>query len=85
MIAVAYLFAAYALGGGEFAFRMWIYLILPLACIWFSDAMGRHTGPYSLSFWITKTTPGGFVAFGGWVLLLLPGIFLLVAYFTRGD
>ena len=81
-IAVAYLVTAYFARGAEVTVRLGIFLILPLACIWFSDAMGGYTG---LNFGtrpaITQTTPGCFVAFGGWLLLCLPAIYALVVYF----
>ncbi|MCC6694547.1 MAG: hypothetical protein IT365_02850 [Candidatus Hydrogenedentes bacterium] len=78
-IAVVYLVAAYLAGGGEATFKLALYLILPLACIWFSDAMGGYTGS-SLGAQpsITESTPGCFVAFGGWLLLLLPLIAWLI-------
>ena len=41
------------------------YLLLPMACIWFPDSMGRAT-----SNRITHSTPGDFVAIAGWLVLL---------------
>ena len=61
------------INGAEFfgVLRMPAFLIFPLACIWFSDAMGNLTGirmglarPA-----ITETTPGIAVAIGGWILM----------------
>ncbi|WP_372720667.1 hypothetical protein [Novipirellula sp.] len=59
-------------GSGESAFRALLFVLLPLLCIWFSDAMGRLTG-ISMGLGrpvITKGTPGVFVAIGGWILLI---------------
>ena len=53
--------------------KMLMFLILPLACIFFRAAMGTHTGLTALARpSITRTTPGCFVALAGWALLLLP-------------
>ena len=53
-----------------------VFLVLPLACIWFSDEIGGYTGMLP-GPGINKRTPGSLVKLGGWVLLLLPA----VAYF----
>ena len=76
IIAAAYLVTAYLTANEEAAFKVAIFLILPLACIWFSDAMGEFTGLGFPS--ITTTTPGWAVAFGGWLLLLLPLLIWLI-------
>ena len=55
-----------------------LFLILPLGCIWFSDAMGGYTGMGMGSGAITSPTPGFLIAFVGWLLLLLPIILALV-------
>jgi hypothetical protein len=44
LVAGIYLTVACAQGGGKAAFATGIFLILPLACIWFADAMGGYTG-----------------------------------------
>jgi len=71
LVAIAYLTTAYLHSGGEAAFKVGMFLILPLACIWFSDAMGSFTGVMRGQY-INATTPGCLVAFGGWLLLALP-------------
>jgi hypothetical protein len=76
IIAALYLVAAYLMISGEAACKVGIFLILPLACIWFSDAMGGFTGVGAPS--ITTTTPGWAVAFGGWLLLLVPVVAWLI-------
>ncbi len=56
------------------------FLILPLACIWFSDGMGRVTG-VSGAFArprITRETPGLAVAIGGWLVLVTPAVLRLL-------
>ena len=83
IIAIIYLVTAYLADGLELTCRVALFLLLPLACIWFSDAMGRYSssgigmrGPA-----ITGTTPGCFVALGGWLLLFLPVIIGLIVCF----
>ncbi len=71
MLAVFYLVVAAFGGGAEVAFKVGVFVVLPLACIWFSEAMGGYVGPV----WrgkITSPTPAIFVCIGGWLLLLLP-------------
>ena len=79
-IAIACLTVAYVMAGGQAAFYMGAYLILPLACIWFGDELGSFIEPYFLPNPILYTTPGSFVRFGGWILLAAPGIWRLVAW-----
>jgi hypothetical protein len=70
IVAAGYVMAAYLTLNGEATLLVGLFLILPLACIWFSDAMGDYLGGMDPA--ITRTTPGWAVAFGGWLLLLLP-------------
>lgn len=58
-------------GRVESVMRLLIFLLLPLVCIWFPQAMGRLTG-ISLGLFrprISERTPGIAVALGGWLLL----------------
>ncbi len=81
-IALSYLLVASFAGGGEAAFKMAVFLIFPLACIWFSEAMGDYVGPTFGRPGITQTTPGCIVAVGGWLLLFLPVIVAIVAHLS---
>ena len=81
-IAVVYLTMACFTGGGEAALKCALFLILPLACIWFSEEMGLFTGVMRGQS-ITAPTPGWLVAFGGWLLLFLPVIIGLVYVFRN--
>jgi hypothetical protein len=81
-IALAYLVAAYFGSGGEATFRVAIFLVFPLACIWYSESMGEYVGGFG-SHVITERTPGCFVAAGGWLLLFLPIIALVVIWSTQ--
>ena len=72
-IALVYLVVASVGGGGVAALKVAIFLILPLACIWFSEPMGNYSGMLMGGGPMTPT-PGWLVAAGGWLLLLLPVI-----------
>lgn len=81
-VALLYVIAALALRGPEASLRVLAFVMFPLACIWFADGLGNLTG-ISLGLGrpaITKTSPGEFVAIGGWFLLLCP---VFVAFFLR--
>jgi len=51
------------------------YLLIPLLCIWFGDEMGGYIGKLPGP---NKPTPGCLVRVGGWFLLFLPVILLLI-------
>jgi len=71
IVAGGYVTAAYFGGGGLVAAQIGAALLLPLACIWFSEAMGDFAGSMGSSQ-VTAVSPDWMVAIGGWVLLLLP-------------
>jgi hypothetical protein len=75
ILAAIYVIGAFITVGGEGAFKVLIFLIFPLTCIWFSEAMGGYTGP-SGSSWITAPSPGIIVCILGWIVLLLPALFM---------
>ncbi len=76
-LAVCYVIAAIFIGGAETAFKVGLFLILPIACIWFSESMGSYVGPVWPAA-ITHPTPAVFVCIGGWLLLLVPLIVAIV-------
>ncbi len=70
LVAVSYVVFASFVAGAEGAFILALFAILPLACIWFSEAMGGYIG----AVWrgsLTHSSPGLFVSIAGWLLLLL--------------
>jgi uncharacterized membrane protein YoaT (DUF817 family) len=73
LVALAYIGIALLAGAGWETLKLVAFLVLPLACIWFSEEMGSFTGIMRGQF-INAQTPGCLVAFGGWLLLLLPVI-----------
>jgi len=81
LIALIYIAMAFAAGGVEDAVKVLLFVIFPLACIWFGDLMGGYVGPTS-SMAITEPSPGLMVCIAGWVLLLVPIIAGLLALIT---
>jgi hypothetical protein len=81
-VALGYLGLAYFAYGWELVWRVGIFLVLPMACIWFGDEMGSYTGLTGRGA-ITGTTPGWLVAAGGWLLLLLPIVVTAIGYWHR--
>ncbi|MDP1562140.1 MAG: zf-TFIIB domain-containing protein [Pirellulaceae bacterium] len=83
-VAVIYVLAAAVTGGLESVLYLALFLVWPLACIWFPDGMGNLVG-ITLGHGrpvITQRTPGDFVAIGGWILLLSPLAAVLFIYFA---
>lgn len=77
MLATIYIIGALVMSGAEGGLKALGFVILPLACVWFGDAMGRYTGPTTMIN-ITAPTPGLIVCIAGWLLLLVPLFFLLL-------
>jgi hypothetical protein len=42
LLAVIYIIVGTVAGGAEDGFKVFAFVILPLACIWFGDAMGGY-------------------------------------------
>ena len=82
-VALAYvLLVLLRTGSLESVFRVTLFLLLPVVCIWFPDGMGNLTG-ISCGLGrpaITYRTPGDLVAVGGWLLLLCQIVAVLIAY-----
>jgi len=77
LLAVGYVVGAFAIGGGAAGFEVFAFVILPLACIWFSKPMGGFTG-LSGNIWISAPSPSIFVCIAGWLLLILPLLFFIL-------
>lgn len=82
VIAAAYVVVGFTAGGGEGGLKALAFVILPLACIWFSTAMGDYTGPAG-NIWISGPSPGLFVCIAGWLLLLFP-VLAIILNFING-
>jgi hypothetical protein len=57
-----------------------LWLIPPLALIWFGDDIGEYCKDGTLFPEITRSSSGRFVRWGGWMLLLLPVFILLLVW-----
>ncbi len=72
--------AFYTRGLGQ-AFRTAAYYLLPLSCIWFSDAMAGYTGGLlGRGRAIDGRSHPTFLRWGGWFLLLFVPLFLLILF-----
>jgi hypothetical protein len=85
LVAMAYLLASPIL----FPTNSWSHLMadiiirilslaFPLACIWFADDLADYYRDGTQFPEITTPSPGRFVRLGGWILLLLPVLLLLL-------
>ncbi len=79
LVALGYLVIAFSLGGPYAGTRVLVFLLLPLACIWFSEEMGEFTGNWG-GHHIDEKSPGCMLAFLGWSLLLLPPLAVLATH-----
>ncbi len=75
-IAVFYVVVASLTSGAEAAFKLIAFLILPLGCIWYGEALGSFKGLMRGQY-VDTATPGCLVTFVGWIILLLP-VFMAV-------
>lgn len=73
--------AFYSNGLGQ-AFKTAAYYVLPMACIWFSDAMASYTGVvWGKGRHINEHSHPVFLRWGGWFLLLvIPLLLILLLY-----
>ena len=75
-IALIYIIFAFFVGN----FLILLDILFPLACIWFGDELGRYTALWGLRPF--RQTPGYFVKFVGWILLLVPAIGIVYNEFS---
>jgi hypothetical protein len=80
LLAVIYIIVGTVAGGAEVGFKVFAFVILPLACIWFADAMGGYTGQTWTGMPITAPSPGVIVCIVGWLVLLSPVVFVIIVY-----
>jgi len=80
LVYVAYLIGGYISLGGEAMAKISVFFLLPLACIWFPEPLGKFTGVMGLQA-ITTQTPAFLVSAAGWLLLV---VVPLVVYFVVG-
>ena len=80
LVAGAYLAVGVLSGVIQLLVQLFILCVFALACIWLSDAMGAYTGLH-FTRGITRPTPGIFVYYGGWLLLMMPLATGLILWF----
>ena len=88
IIAIIYLVFALKLGTGEDVLNLFMYLVIPMATIWFGDEMGSLTGIRLGGLGrpvVDKESPGCLVRLLGWMLLLLPILYVLIMVICDGD
>ena len=81
LVVGVFLLAAAIDGGLPPCSRLGFILPPPLVCIWFPDEMGSVAYAHGLPL---NESPGCLVMAGGWLLLLLPIILVLVGYLRGG-
>jgi len=83
LISIFYLVLTFN-SSAERGFKMLMFLLLPLACIFFSKEMGSYTGFSGLfNPPINERSPGFIIQFLGWILLLLPVIIGIIAGISK--
>jgi len=81
IIAVLYLIVIFFTIGISICMMFLMWLLLPLSCIFFGEAMGAFVGGRLTR--IRRTSPSSFVVFIGWILLLLPLIVVAIVFFSK--
>ncbi len=72
-VALLYIVLSLSTRDASIIFRTGMFVILPLACIWFARQMGGYRGLLSLPRpAITQPSHPFFVALAGWLVLLIP-------------
>ncbi|HCE44823.1 MAG TPA: hypothetical protein DET40_14885 [Lentisphaeria bacterium] len=80
LIAVAYVVLVYVFRGGASAMDAGMLLLIPLACIWFSDELGGSSSEVGEEN--VKRTPAKLIAILGWIILVTPIVFWLISTFS---
>ncbi len=80
VFAVWIILSFYKRGLGQ-AFKTAAYYILPMSCIWFSEAMAGYTGVlWGRGRAIDERSHPTLLRWGGWFLLLFVPLFLLTLF-----
>ena len=69
LVFLTYATGAYYSGGVGITIKVAAALLLPMACIWFSEPLGEYTG-FIRGQAITASTPAFLVCAGGWLILV---------------
>jgi hypothetical protein len=76
-LACLYIVLAYLSGRPIYAVKLATVLIFPVVLIWYSEELGSISSGMVGHSYVTAETPGCFLAFFGWAVLLSP-VFLFV-------
>jgi len=72
VVVLVYVAVGGAVAGPVVGLKILAAMLLPLACIWFPDALGEYTGQGMSR--VTAPSPPSLVWLLGWTLLFLPVI-----------
>jgi hypothetical protein len=78
LVAFLYLIMALATGGGEILLRIAIFLVFPMAGIWFSEELAT-----TIRTTTTTEPPAQIVRFTAWILLFAPLVAVIIYRITR--
>jgi hypothetical protein len=83
---MGYMIAAVAATGGPDGgiLMLGMILLLPLALIWFPDALGSYVGPAGRGGYVDTQTPPVLIAIAGWFLLVGMPAILYFIWLSRG-
>jgi len=81
LIYCGYLALAFTVGGPFAALKVAMFLLLPLACIWFPEPLGDYAGNLR-GHQVTRSSPAFLVCAMGWVILV--GVPIIVGVLNAG-
>jgi hypothetical protein len=82
LVYLGYLAVAYLHGGGLDTLKVGLALLLPMGCIWFSQAFGGYTGLSGNLQVVDTPTPAFLICASGWLLLV--GVPVLLYFIVGG-
>jgi len=80
LVVLTYVALVFTYGESGWLIRLVLFLIVPMVCIWFPEAMGSYMGYGLATVGVTEESPPGCILIIGWVLLLLPVIMVAVIW-----
>ncbi len=84
-IFLVWVILGYRAGGLAGVMRVSLFFSLPMACIWFPDAMSEYRGiVLGKGRYIDKPSNPIFLRWGGWFLLLFVPCLLFLMFYTHG-
>ena len=77
LLVLVYLIGTVMTAGAISALKLLAAMLVPLACIWFPEAMGDYANSLGR---VNRRSPSSFVWFLGWIVLLLPLIVIAILW-----